>query len=344
MFPRGVKLEQRKAPSLKDKILPVPGPEWIPAPKFIAPIRKKPAPARVLQSAQEAGIVDELDGTPLEKKLSRFAEAGVGTLVACCFDNDPFTSAGMAVLREESQAVEDGLALAALACGASNVKIAAASRSEALRARKNGVKTRILIAPQRYPAGTLLRGRLNTEGEKAGLVGAQACAALSAAVRSGRVQSDTVVTVAGDAVRHWVNCRVRIGTPLHCLLEAGKAEESIAAVVVGSSLTGKTVTDLSLPAAADTRCVIALKKLPKACVFPCVGCGRCRRACPRGVIPWMVLREIGKEDPDPFRMFNVQHCDGCAACSAVCPSGIDLVGTVARAARFKESGVSHDAE
>ncbi len=47
---------------------------------------------------------------------------------------------------------------------------------------------------------------------------------------------------------------------------------------------------------------------------------------------------LSRENPDPLRMVNVQHCIACAACSLACPSGIDLVAQMLRAAEFKKGG------
>lgn len=336
MLPRGVKLEQNKKLSLQSPISELPAPENVAPPAMFAPIRKKAPASRILLAARMADIRDERDGVPLERKLSGKKP---DLLVAVCFDDDPFTSASEAVLHEQPAAVEEGLSLAARACGATERKIAVVSRKEAARLSTELAAEGVLIAGSRYPAGTLLLHRLSRDGKKVMLVGVQALVALADAKR-GRSQSETVVTVAGDGFRRWGNWRVRIGTPLRAVLEAGEPEDSVSAVVIGSSVRGQAVGDLSLPVESGTRCVIALKKVPGDLAYPCIGCSRCERACPYGVIPWMVLRELGLESPDVSRMYHVQSCDGCAACSAVCPSFIDLVSEMKRAAGLKGGAAS----
>ena len=81
-----------------------------------------------------------------------------------------------------------------------------------------------------------------------------------------------------------------------------------------------------------------LKKPPLRPEFACVRCGRCAKACPAGVVPWLVHRELESAVPEPLLLFHVGDCIGCRACSAVCPSGIDLAGEVRRAALIKEGG------
>lgn len=340
-FARGVKLEKRRVASFADAIQRVPASKGIPAPKMIAPLRKGASPSHILSLAKAAAIVDETDGELLSAKLEGFAEKGVRLLVACCFDEDPCTACSGAVLRERPGAVTSGLALAARACGAGETLLAADSRAEVRRMRKRCPGTRWAVAGRRYPARVLLEKKLASRGKAVALLGVQACAALSEAAEKGRSQCETVVTVSGGGVRKRGNFRVRIGTPLVRVLEAAQRDPEAAVTVIGSSVAGRRVEDLSLPVAADTRCVVSLRKAPAGKTFPCVKCDRCASVCPRGIVPWMVLKELESGRPDLLRLYHVQDCAGCAACRVVCPSGIDLRAAVEQAAVLKEGGVPH---
>lgn len=335
-MPCGVKLKLEKEPSLKNKIITISAPKNIPAPKMFAPLRRKVSPAKILGASRAAEIVDELDGEPLDRKLSRFSGSGVTTLIAVCFDEDPMTSASQAVLRAAAPDVAAGLNFAGQVCGVTDKKIAAASKEEIRRVQKHCAGFSFLTAGNRYPSVAILRRKLAQRKEKAGLIGVQACAALAAAVSRGLAQSETVVTVAGSGAARWQNCRVRIGTPLGDVLAAGDPVPDVKAVVVGSSVNGRCVEDLSEPVTASTRCIIAMTRLPRRMPLPCIGCGLCEKACTRGIIPWMILQQLESDSPDPFRLFNVERCIRCQACSVVCPSEIQLASAVARAEKIKE--------
>jgi electron transport complex protein RnfC len=335
---RGVKLEQQKTASLKQNIQALSVPQGIAASKPLAPRLGKLDAAAIIAAAEAAQIVDEFDGEPLFKKLKRMHRFRVKTVLACCFDEDPYTSSAMATLRENTDAIIAGLVLAAKACGAQENKIAVAGAREARVIQRMNPQADLVLAGERYPARELLRQKLRNSGDTTAYIGAQACAALTAAVDNGRAQDFTVVTVAGDAVEDWCNVKVRIGVPLQVVLDSFEINPKAALVITGSSITGKAITDLSQPVTAATRCVIVLKKAPRNRTYPCIGCQKCVRACPHSIRPWLIYHEMKRAKPDLLRLPNVQKCIGCAACSVACPSGIDLAGTVAKAAERKKSG------
>lgn len=62
----------------------------------------------------------------------------------------------------------------------------------------------------------------------------------------------------------------------------------------------------------------------------CIGCGRCFRVCPRGVLELVGLDEDGErvglddEDDDEYekKVMTIAHrelCIGCTACAKICP-------------------------
>jgi electron transport complex protein RnfC len=300
------------------------------------PIRGNASPERVAEAAREAGITEEFTGSPLPELLAGFAGRGVTLLAARCFDDDPGVGSAAAVLRECPQKIVSGLRLAAKACGAKKILVAAAP-GEAKRFRLLGTGVSVRAADYRYPASLRLLGALGRGGEVPALLGAQACAALADAAE-GIPQRETVISACGDGFRSPGNYRVRIGAPAGDVLKAAQVDDNTRLVGVGSPVTGTALADREAPVTAQTRCLYALKKLPVKREYPCVRCGRCERACPAGVVPWLVHRELESGRPNALLLFHVGECARCGACSLVCPSGIPLMEEVLLAAKEKEEG------
>lgn len=338
MARRGVALDalNRERKGLLRKKIRTPQ-EAPPAAPVFAPLRKKPGAAQIVSAARRAGVTDEFDGAPVAETLASLAKRGVDVLAARGFDDDPFSVGSEAVLRESAGRVAAGLRLAARACGAGGILVAASCRDEARRFSAAEPDVPAAAAGPRYPASLFLLRKLRRGGKKVAFLGAQACAALADAAE-GKPQEETVVTAAGDGFREPGNYRVRIGAPVREVLRAAGISGRARLAAVRSAVSGDALADDSLPVAASTRCVVALLRAPAGRVYPCVRCGRCARACPVGVVPWLIHRELESGDPDALLFFHAGECVGCRACSLVCPSGIALAEEVALAAERKEGG------
>lgn len=334
-IPHGVKFEQMKKPSLEKPVITL-GESTKKKERGIFKLPERKLSASLVMSAvKQAGIIDETDGALLYDKLLLFKENKTVKIAACCFDDDPYASSSEAVFKENSKKVYTGLEYAAKACGVK--EMAAIVRTRETYDKKSYNKIVIIKAPDRYPALVIMKQNLSRCGKRMEIIGAQACAAVYDAVKNRKPQSETVVTVVGDGASRCFNCRVKIGTPIKAVLD-GLLKNYGNAVVTGSSVTGSISEDLSEPVKADTRLIIAMEKRKVRHVFPCIGCGKCTRACPCGIVPWTVFREIESGSIDFLKLPNVQRCVGCAACNAVCPSAIDLLSAVKKAAEIKKSG------
>jgi Na+-translocating ferredoxin:NAD+ oxidoreductase RnfC subunit len=300
--------------------------------------RERKESGGIVAAAGAAGILDEFDGLPLYKKLKNYRRSQKDILVCCAADDDPFTAGAAAVLREHAEEVLDGLTLAAKFCGTAETRILVENRYEQAALHKKFPQIKCCLAGKRYPARGLLKRKLYSGGKTSGFLGVQACLALSRAVRRGEPQMSTVITVTGDCIDIPRNLRVLLGTPVCEVLEYCGMEHTPEAVFFGSAITGRPAADRDTPVSANTRCVIAVKKLPRRRQYACIGCGRCVSACPRGILPWSIREQLSHENVDIMKLVNVQNCIACGACSMACPSGIDLADLVLQASSLKKSG------
>jgi electron transport complex protein RnfC len=285
--------------------------------------------------------------------------------------DDPWLAADRCLCAERTDAVAEGAVIAARAAGAEAVILAVSSNEKALggallKASKvcggtAGLVAFLAFTGSRYPQhsawelSAVLRRYLKDAGlEEGGLVfigPATAAAAYDAVVRR-KPPLARYIAVGGSAVRAPAVLRARVGVRIGSLFDecggliTGR-KGGLPVLVIGSPLMGRAVSSLDEPILRTTRSVFARKRtvieaalassrlLAQAAGIlaapPCMGCGECRSACPAGLDPEAIFKELtararnggaGEAPPD--------GCFGCGCCEAVCPSRLPLCSAMNR--------------
>ncbi len=294
----------------------------------------------ILEAAQEAGVIDELDGVPLMLKLREWQETGCDFVVGDAVEVQPYTSSGWAALRSHAEEAAAGLSLIAGCVGADGWHIAAClslSRRRSLAMRVG--KDHLFQADSRYPVREpVRRGRKNggvrvSRHAQVYRVGIQACIALYRAVRFHEPHTHTIVTVAGDAVQNPQNLLVPFGTPVQELLRRCGLATDPATLILGDIMTGTAALTQDIPVLPGITCVLAFSAVRSKLPAPraCIGCGRCARVCHAGLLPFEIHRRYENLHHEYLSTLAADACDGCGACSYVCPCGLELAAVAQQA-------------
>jgi electron transport complex protein RnfC len=294
----------------------------------------------LIKAARSAGIIDEMDSVPLHKKLERFYSNEIDILIVKAFDDEPYITNAQAILKNYAADVLAGMRAVEKVCGAQEVKLAVFHPGRVKHAEVfKDLDENLLIRTKKiYPAWPNLENRLKRKGKSVCVIGLQACAAFGRALRKGEPQTHAIVTVAGSGISGHHVFRVPIGTPVKNLLDECSVKADACRIIMGSPLTGKTVTSQDVPVVASTRAVIVMEEVKKAKKFACIGCGRCAHVCPEHIMPWYVNERMRCDNIDTNKLLNVEKCRQCNACTVVCPSGIRLADMVGQAKTIKEQG------
>ncbi len=296
----------------------------------------------ILEAAEAAGIIDELDGVPLMLKLREWQENPTHFVVGDAVEVQPYASSAWATLRSYAEEVLDGLSLAAACAGARGYHIAAClspSRRRALSMRIG--KHRFFKADSRYPVKEpVRRGRKNggvyvPKNAVVRRIGVGACLALSRAVRLGEAQTTAIITVSGDAIKSPQNLQVPFGTSVQELLRHCGLVCDPEYLILGDIMTGTASLTQDIPVLPGMTCVLAFAHRPTKLESPraCIGCGRCVRACHAGLLPFEIYRRFENMHDEQLAALKAHRCDGCGTCSYVCPCNLDLTATVLEAGR-----------
>lgn len=290
------------------------------------------APDEIVEIARLAGIIDEIDGMPLHRRLRAFRTASIQLAAADATDSEPYTSSGWVVLNENAEQVLEGLSLAARAAGAPAYHVAVqlpAARRRPIIQRLG--EEHVYQVGRRYPVD-----RFGKSGDQpVGRIGVQACLALYQAAAYGIPHRDCVITVAGDAVANPQNVRVPFGTLVEDILAFCGLAKNPAYVLLGDVMTGVTVSDTKLPIIPGNTCLLAMTSRKTVPFHPCIGCGRCAQVCHAGLLPYEIIRRLENMHYERLTSLHPEECDGCGACSYVCPSGREVAIRVAEAAQAR---------
>lgn len=306
--------------------------------EVLLPIRAEEelTPDTIIEIAREAAIYDELDGIPLWEKLAHWqvTEEDLtplhSVLVADGTANDIYGSAAWAVLKEDPRMVLDGLQLAAKSIRFTRYHIATLLPKRRRRALKKAVgRANVYTVGDEYPVTVFA-----DKGMETNRIGVQACLALALAVREGKRHTHTVVTVAGDALPAPRNLRVPFGTDVEQLISACQAQGTYR-TVLGDAMTGLSCADPHIPVLPGMTTLLAMMPRRVRTPGPCIGCGRCAELCPKGLLPYEIVRRSENMHYERLQHLHPSDCDGCGVCSYICPAGRDVAKEVVEAGQTK---------
>ena len=298
----------------------------------------------VLHTIREAGIVG-MGGAAFPGNVKALTSMGkIDTLIANACECEPYITADDSLLRTEPEHVLEGMQILRQILKPERVVIAIEdNKAEAIQKVKALLKDHpeieVVVLPTMYPQGAekqlvqSVTGREVMPGQLPASVGCavfnvSTFAAIYRAVRLGRPLYQRIVTVSGEAIAKPQNFIVRIGTPLHDLIEvAGGLNEKTERVISGGPMMGFAQSDLSVPVIKATNSVLCLlKDVNGAAENPvCLRCGKCVAVCPMRLQPLYMYRFVNAKRVDELDRLNLLDCMECGSCAFTCPGKLPLV-------------------
>jgi len=335
LFSKGIILAQHKEPALSRPIVRFVNPSADSLEIEVKKIAVSSEQEAIIEIARLANIVDERNGKPLHKALSK-AVHSAEIVIADAVDDEPYVSSRLAPLLQMSQDVADGLELCCTAVGCQKTgimvyKMITDTETSIPRSLEKIKVTRIRSG---YPAPVSGRLKQFGPGEKL-VVGTGALIHLARAAYKHKVQSSAFITVAGNCVTNPMNLEVSVGMTVMQVLERCGLSEQPTRIVCGGSMTGIAVIDpdntLITP---TTRAVLAVREDERDKNYTCIGCGRCQEVCPSGLNPKFIRHFVTTKHFDSLKLFDAHLCVGCGTCSYICPSRLQVASAVQKAKEY----------
>ena len=148
------------------------------------------------------------------------------------------------------------------------------------------------------------------------------------AVQKNKPLFERVVTVTGEKLASPSNFMVRVGTPVSELIEkAGGLPEDTGKIISGGPMMGKALNSADIPVMKGTSGILLFPAVEskRMQVQHCIRCARCVSACPMGLEPYLLEREVNAALWEEAENDRVMDCMECGSCQFTCPSGRPLL-------------------
>ena len=262
-------------------------------------------------------------------------------LINAC-ECEPYLACDGRLVLEQGDTVREGIFLLLQAGNVpeNGVRLCAESSivADGLRRLAVGTDWQVVQLPERYPQGSekqLIRAVLGLElpqgiypADWGILVSNLGTAAAMADAAHGLPLTHRAVTVSG-AVKQPCNLLVPIGTPFGVLAEqvepliTGRRSQLIA----GGAMTGRRIAhpEIGLPKTCGGVLVLPAESEEES---PCIRCGACVRACPSGLMPYLIDQAWLHHEDGLCADLKAFSCISCGCCSRVCPARRQLAARI----------------
>lgn len=306
------------------------------------------APKELVGLVREAGIVGMGGaGFPTHVKLSPPPEKKITYIIVNGAECEPYLTSDHRVMLEQPEDVIFGLravmkifSLNEAYIGIEENKPDAISAISSAAEKAKGIH--VLTLAKKYPQGAekqLIRAVTGREVPSGGLpmdvgcvvINVDTAVEISRAVRLGLPLMRRVVTVAGGAVKHPANFRVRIGTPFRYVIEqAGGFIEEPKKIVMGGPMMGISGYSLDVPVVKGTSGILAFteSEVSIRSTSNCIRCGKCVEVCPMNLIPAMLSAHSIRKNLEQCEKYHLMDCIECGSCSYICPAQRHLVQSI----------------
>lgn len=312
----------------------------------------------IIDKIAAAGIVGMGGATfPTQVKLLPPPGNKVDILIINAVECEPYLTADHSLMMEKGEEILVGVSILMKAAnvnkaviGIENNKPDAIAHMTKLAASYQGIE--VMPLKVKYPQGgeKQLIDAVTSRQVKSGALPISVGAivqnvgtvfAVYQAVQKNKPLFERVVTVTGKAVANPSNFLVRIGTPIHVLIEAaGGIPENTGKIIGGGPMMGKALISPEVPVGKGSSGVLLLTKEEsvRKPMHDCIRCAKCVNVCPMGLNPAFLMRSTVYKNWEMAEADHIQDCIECGSCSFTCPANRPLLDQI-RVGKSKVMGI-----
>lgn len=294
----------------------------------------------------DAGIVGMGGATfPTHVKINPPPNKIIDALIINGVECEPYLTSDYRLMIEQTKEVLEGIRMLLQALDIKRAYIGIeANKPDAVKMFQDLLKNDSSISVHslkiRYPQGAekvLIKSILNREVPPGKLpmdVGVVVqnvgtIYAMYEAVRFGKPLVERVISVTGEGIKSPKNFRAPIGTSVAELISAcGGIQGEAGKIISGGPMMGFALHTTDLPVTKGTSGIVVLPADIAAGgeeFDACIKCGRCVRACPMGLQPYMLGIIAEQRMYAQAKEYNIDTCFECGSCTYICPSRRPMV-------------------
>jgi len=328
-------------------IIAVDGDEWLDSIDRTPDLNKEChlSSAEIIEKIHEMGIVG-LGGATFPTKVKMMVPQGkkAEILILNGVECEPYLTADHRLMLEKGEEVLVGATILMKALGVKKAVIGIESnKPDAIAHLSTLVKEfpgiEIIPLKVKYPQGAekqLIKAVTGREVPSMKLPIEVGCVvnnvgtafAVYEAIQKNKPLFERVVTVTGKDFAKPSNYMVRIGTPISELIEhAGGLPDATGKVISGGPMMGKALNSLKAPVLKGTSGILLFKEdeSRRSIVQHCIRCARCVSACPMGLEPYLLEKQVLNQVYDEAERNGIMDCMECGCCQFTCPSARPLL-------------------
>lgn len=299
----------------------------------------------IIARMKDRGIVGLGGATfPTHIKYMLKPEQKCEYLIINAAECEPYISTDNRVILERTEQCMIGIECALIASGASKAIIGIENnKPRAIAALVEMAKkfTNIEVQPlqMKYPQGAekqlikAITGRSVPNGALPISVGCivnniTTMYVLYQAVQKNKPIVQAYTTVSGKSMKK-EDCkifRLRLGTPIHDVLDTVGIPEDTGKIIAGGPMMGKAISNIDAYIAKGMGSLLFMneKESKRGREYPCIRCGKCVNGCPMGLESTLLATLAQQQKWEECEKNGIMNCIECGSCSFICPANRPL--------------------
>lgn len=310
--------------------------------------QKLESSADKLSMIRRAGIVGMGGATfPTDVKASAQTHKPIDTIIINGAECEPYSTSDHRMMIEHAETIVKGARHLQKLLAAKRVYIALEDdtpdcETALLLAINDFPDFEIKVLQTMYPQGAekvLIKKLTGREVPSAGLpadvrtfvTNVSTAHAVYEAIEEQKPLFERVTTVTGEAIRQPQNLRVRIGTPINCLIEeCGGFSSPPAKLLHGGPMMGIAIDSADIPITKGSSVITFLlaEEVTDQERTDCIRCSECLNVCPVNLQPILISNAYERGDINEAERLGAMDCIECGNCSFICPSKIPLLENI----------------